>query len=121
MIDGSTLFLFIGASVILTLAPGPDIIFLITQGVSRGRRAGIFTAMGLASGCLVHTTAAALGVSVIFRTSVVAFHGLKVAGVIYLLYLAVKTVRVKSSGPNTECPAIRFCIPKAEPSTGGAS
>jgi len=96
MIDGPTLLLFIGASVLLTLAPGPDIIFLITQGLNRGRRAGFATAMGLASGCLVHTTAAALGVSVIFRTSALAFHGLKIAGVLYLLYLAWKTIGHKS-------------------------
>lgn len=93
MLDHSTLLLFISASVVLTLAPGPDIIFLITQGVTKGRRAGFATAMGLASGCLVHTLGAALGISVIFRTSALAFETLKIAGVIYLLYLAWKTIR----------------------------
>ncbi len=93
MIDISTLLLFVSASVVLTLAPGPDIIFLVAQGVTKGRRAGFATAMGLASGCLVHTLGAALGVSVIFRTSALAFQTLKIAGVIYLLYLAWKTIR----------------------------
>jgi threonine/homoserine/homoserine lactone efflux protein len=97
MIDSSTLLLFLSASVVLTLAPGPDIIFLIAQGVSKGRRAGFSTAMGLASGCLIHTLGAALGVSVIFRTSALAFQGLKIAGVLYLLYLAWKTVRTPAS------------------------
>lgn len=93
MLDLSTLLLFISASVVLTLAPGPDIVFLITQGVTKGRRAGFATAMGLASGCLVHTLGAALGVSVIFRTSALAFQALKIAGVVYLLYLAWKILR----------------------------
>jgi len=97
MPDFSTFLIFTCASVVLTLAPGPDIIFLIAQGVSKGRRAGFSTAMGLASGCLVHTLGAALGVSVIFRTSAVAFQGLKIAGVLYLLYLAWKTVRTPAS------------------------
>lgn len=93
MLDLSTLLLFTSAAVVLTLAPGPDIVFLITQGVTKGRRAGFATAMGLASGCLVHTLGAALGVSVIFRTSALAFQTLKIAGVVYLLYLAWKTLR----------------------------
>ncbi|MCL4695432.1 MAG: LysE family translocator [Candidatus Hydrogenedentes bacterium] len=93
MLDLPTLVLFVSASVVLTLAPGPDIIFLITQGVTKGRRAGFATAMGLASGCLVHTLGAALGVSVVFRTSALAFQTLKIAGVVYLLYLAWKTIR----------------------------
>jgi threonine/homoserine/homoserine lactone efflux protein len=97
MIDSPTLLLFLSASVLLTLAPGPDNIFLITQGVSNGRWAGFSTAMGLASGCLVHTLGAALGVSVIFRTSALAFHALKFVGVFYLLYLAWKTVRASAS------------------------
>ena len=92
-IETSNLLFFMGASLLLIIAPGPDIVFLVTQGVTRGPRAGFATAMGLAAGNLVHTTAAALGVSVIFRASPVAFQGLKLAGVGYLLVLAWKTVR----------------------------
>lgn len=79
-------FLFI--SVALTMAPGPDVIFLVSQGVAGGRRAGLSVALGLSSGLLVHTTLAALGVSVIFRTSPLAFNILKYAGTAYLLWLA---------------------------------
>ena len=92
MFDVSQLSVFLVASFLITLAPGPDIIFLITQSLSNGRKAGIATALGLASGNLIHTLAAALGISVIFRTSPVAFEILKITGVCYLLYLAYRAV-----------------------------
>ena len=100
-IETSNLLFFVSASLLLIVAPGPDIVFLVTQGVTRGPRAGFETAMGLAAGNLVHTTAAALGVSVIFRASPVAFQVLKLAGVAYLLFLAWKAVR-SSTRPTTD-------------------
>jgi threonine/homoserine/homoserine lactone efflux protein len=96
ILEPSALGLFVVASVLLILAPGPDIIFLVSQSVTMGPRAGFLTALGLACGNLVHTLLAALGISVIFRASPVAFQGLKVAGVAYLLYLAWKALRAKA-------------------------
>jgi len=93
MPDPATLSLFITASLLLIVAPEPDILFLVSQGAARGPRAGFVTAMGLAAGNLVHTLAAALGVSVIFQTSAIAFSALKYAGAAYLLYLAWKAAR----------------------------
>jgi len=93
MLDTSTLLIFATASLLLIVAPGPDIVFLVSQGAARGPRAGFVTAMGLAAGNLVHTVGAALGVSVIFQTSAIAFSALKYAGAAYLLYLAWKTAR----------------------------
>lgn len=87
------LLLFCGASLLLILAPGPDLLFLIAQSIARGRAAGVATALGLAAGNLVHTLAAALGASVVFRTSAIAFQSLKVLGVLYLLYLAWRAFR----------------------------
>ena len=78
---------------LLTIAPGPDNIFVVTQGISRGRKAAIVTALGMCSGIVIHTTAAALGISVIFYSSAVAFNLVKYAGAAYLLFLAWKTVR----------------------------
>jgi threonine/homoserine/homoserine lactone efflux protein len=97
MQDTTTLLLFITASLLLIVAPGPDIVFLVSQGAARGPRAGFVTAMGLAAGNLVHTLGAALGVSVIFQTSALAFNALKWVGAAYLLYLAWKTVRSGSA------------------------
>jgi threonine/homoserine/homoserine lactone efflux protein len=93
MIDLGILSLFIPASLLLIIAPGPDILFVVTQGVSSGKRAGFFTALGLAFGNSVHTIAAALGVSIIFKTSVVAFTVFKIAGAAYLFYLAYKAIK----------------------------
>ncbi|MDR3346362.1 MAG: LysE family translocator [Campylobacteraceae bacterium] len=88
MIDIETFWLFLGTSVLLALAPGPDILFVITQGVTRGAKAAASLAFGLSSGVIVHTTLATLGVSIIFKTSQVAFVVLKVLGALYLFYLA---------------------------------
>jgi len=92
----STLLYFLGASVALTLAPGPDNIFVITQGIARGRKPAIVTALGMCSGISVHTTAAAFGISAVFYSSVIAFNAVKFAGAAYLLYLAYKTLRSRS-------------------------
>ena len=93
----STLLYFLGASVALTLAPGPDNIFVITQGIARGRKPAIVTALGMCSGISVHTTAAAFGISAVFYSSVAAFNIVKYAGAAYLLYLAVKTLKERSA------------------------
>ena len=95
----SALLGFLGASVILTVAPGPDNLFVITQGISRGRRAAILTALGMCSGISVHTTAAALGLSAIFYASDAAFQAVKYAGAAYLLFLAFKAIREQARGP----------------------
>lgn len=104
--EPSSLFTFIGASVLLTLAPGPDILFVIGQGIAHGTRAAMLTALGLCSGLLAHTTAAALGVSAVFHTSALAFQSLKLAGAAYLLYLAWKTVRASGEGQADDTPRL---------------
>lgn len=92
----SIMLCFLGASVALTLAPGPDNIFIMAQGIARGRRPAIVTALGMCSGISVHTTAAAFGISALFYSSAVAFNGVKYAGAAYLLYLAFRTLRERS-------------------------
>lgn len=79
---------FIGVSVALTVAPGPDVIFLASQGLAGGPRAGLAVALGLSSGLLVHTTLAALGVSALFAASPAAFNAVKWAGAAYMVWLA---------------------------------
>lgn len=93
MFDLSALLLFIGSSILLILAPGPDVVFTITQGLTNGRKAGFITAMGLCLGNSVHTLAAAFGLSVIFKTSEVAFVLFKTLGALYLFYLAYKAIK----------------------------
>lgn len=92
-----TLLGYLFACMALTISPGPDNIFVITQGLTRGRKAAIITALGMCSGITVHTTAAALGISAIFYSSAAAFNLVKYAGAVYLLYLAWKALRNSSS------------------------
>ena len=88
MLELQTIVMFVTASTLLALAPGPDILFVLTQSMSKGSRSGIVIALGLCSGLIFHTTAVALGVAVIFQTSALAFSLLKFVGAAYLLYLA---------------------------------
>jgi threonine/homoserine/homoserine lactone efflux protein len=91
--DSSQIACFLGASMLLTIAPGPDNIFVVTQGITRGRKAAVITAAGMCSGISVHTAGAALGISAIFYSSALAFNAVKFAGAAYLLFLAWKTLR----------------------------
>jgi threonine/homoserine/homoserine lactone efflux protein len=89
----TTVLYFLGASLALTIAPGPDNTFIVAQGISRGRKAAIITALGMCSGISVHTTAAALGISALLYSSATAFQVLKFAGAAYLLFLAWKSLK----------------------------
>ena len=88
MIPFEVALAFFGTAIVLSLAPGPDNLFVLSQSALYGARAGVCTTLGLASGLVVHTTAVALGVAVLFQTSAVALTLLKMAGAAYLLYLA---------------------------------
>lgn len=96
MIEIQTLLFFMGASALLAISPGPDIIYVISLGITRGTKAAIITTFGLVSGIFVHTTAAALGISVIFQTSILAFNIIKFAGAAYLFYLAFQAFKHRS-------------------------
>jgi threonine/homoserine/homoserine lactone efflux protein len=80
-------------TMLLALSPGPDNIFVLTQSLVNGSKKGIATTAGLISGCIVHTTFLAFGVSVIIATSLTAILVIKIIGATYLLYLAVKVFR----------------------------
>lgn len=84
---------FLLASALLSLAPGPDNIFVLMQSALYGRRAGLMITLGLCSGLLVHTLAVALGVASLFMVSTLAFTVLKFAGAAYLLLLAWQAFR----------------------------
>ena len=88
MMPIDTLAAFFTASILLALAPGPDNIFVLTQSALRGKMAGLLVTLGLCTGLIVHTTAVAFGVAVIFQASALAFTMLKLFGAGYLLYLA---------------------------------
>lgn len=93
---------FTAASILLTLAPGPDILFVAAQSVSNGRKAGIVTALGLCTGVLAHTFAAAVGISALLYNSGLLFQLVKYAGAAYLLYLAWQALREGSGALSLE-------------------
>lgn len=97
MIEPARFALFITVSWALILAPGPDMVYVITRGMTHGRTAGMVSAAGVVCGILVHTLAAALGLTVIFQTSAVAFVIVKYVGTAYLVYLGIKAWRDKSA------------------------
>ena len=95
MIETSQLLFFIFASFLLCLAPGPDNIYVLTQGMTKSKKAAIVTTFGLCSGLIIHTSAAAFGISIIFQTSEFAFNIVKFAGVAYLLYIAFQAFKYR--------------------------
>ncbi|TLP39307.1 LysE family translocator [Arcobacter arenosus] len=96
MLELSNIYLFLIASFLLCLAPGPDNIYVLTQGMTKSKKAAVITTLGLTTGIIVHTTAAAFGISVIFKTSEIAFNIVKYAGVAYLLYLAYQAFKYRN-------------------------
>lgn len=92
-----TYLLFVGASIVLCIVPGPDMIFLLGRTIAQGRKAGIIAALGINTGAYVHLLAAALGISAILATSALAFTLLKWIGAAYLIYLGVRILISKQS------------------------
>lgn len=78
---------------LLTIMPGPDILYVLVQSISNGKKFGIATAFGLVSGITIHTTLVAFGVSAIIKSSEYLFFSIKLFGSFYLLYLAYLTYK----------------------------
>ncbi len=102
MISFETMLIFIPASILLILSPGPDILFVITQGIMSGKKAGFTTALGLAAGNIVHTVLAVFGIAVIFKNSMLAFTIFKIFGACYLVYLSLKILLHFNEGITVE-------------------
>ena len=84
-------WIFVGASVVLVLLPGPDMAYMLGRTVAQGRLAGIVSVFGINAGACVHLIAAVTGLSAILMTSALAFSALKALGAAYLVYLGVQT------------------------------
>lgn len=88
-----TLLPFLGIAILLSLAPGPDNIFVLLLSAMHGTRAGLTVVLGLCTGLLVHTAVVAVGLAALLAASAVAFTALKIAGALYLVYLAWQAFR----------------------------
>ncbi len=95
--DFQTIISFLIASSLLTIMPGPDIIYVLLQSISNGKKYGIITALGLVSGIIVHTTLIALGVSEMVKQSENIYLAIKIFGAFYLFYLAYKVYKAPAS------------------------
>lgn len=88
-----TLISFSLATAVLAISPGPDNIFVLTQSIVNGKKYGLATVLGLMTGCMIHTSLVAFGVSILIRENESLFWGLKLFGAFYLLYLAFQVYK----------------------------
>lgn len=103
--DPATLITFALVALAAVLLPGPDIIFVMSKSVNRGAITGIYAALGIATGLVIHVTLAATGLSAILFASESAFMAVKYLGAAYILYLAYKILTDKSTGYDIIPPA----------------
>ena len=110
MIDPHKFLLFFAAAFVLAITPGAGIFYVLARTLAGGRREGVESSLGTFVGGLFHVTAAALGISAILAASAVAFHTVKYAGAVYLVWLGIRMIRSR----NEEMPE------KTEAPRGGA-
>ncbi|MGY0056533.1 LysE family translocator [Streptomyces sp. LZ34] len=97
--DLSLIAAFVVAAFLLSVAPGPDMLFIVANATAGGRRAGLVAALGMSTGLAVHTLAAALGLSALFRAAPEALEVVRLAGAVFLIYLAVTSWRAGRRTP----------------------
>ena len=88
----SAIALFCLASIALAVVPGPAVTYIVTQSIDKGRRAGLVSALGVASGGLVHVAAAAVGLSALIASSATAFTTVKLVGAAYLIVVGIRRI-----------------------------
>jgi threonine/homoserine/homoserine lactone efflux protein len=92
MIDLRTCVLFLVASLAAIAAPGPDILYVLSRGISGGKRTGSISALGIASGEVLHTVLAVFGLAALLQASAPAFMVVKYVGALYLVYLGIRLI-----------------------------
>lgn len=95
--------LFVAASVVLLLTPGPAVPYIVARSVAQGRAAGLVSVLGIHLGTIVHIAAAAVGISALLMSSALAFAMVKYLGAAYLIWLGVRTLAARDLDP--EAPA----------------
>jgi threonine/homoserine/homoserine lactone efflux protein len=92
MLDSGRLFLFLTAALLLAVAPGPGMLYVLARSLAGGKREGVLSAFGTFLGGMVHVFAAALGISIILAKSAVAFAAVKYVGAAYLCFLGIRMI-----------------------------
>lgn len=107
MIDPHTYLMFIGAALVLVLAPGPDMAYMLARTVAQGRRAGFLAAVGINAGAYIHVFASVAGLTAILAASSVAFTAIKWMGACYLVWIGYRALARKSDALKVEGTAPR--------------
>jgi threonine/homoserine/homoserine lactone efflux protein len=92
MFDSTRFLLFLTAAVLLAIAPGPGMLYVLARSLAGGKREGVLSAFGTFLGGMVHVFAAALGVSIVLAKSAMAFAAVKYVGAAYLCFLGVRMI-----------------------------
>jgi threonine/homoserine/homoserine lactone efflux protein len=92
MPSANAILLFCLAGIALAVVPGPAVTYIVTQSVDKGRRAGVVSALGVASGGLVHVAAATAGLSALIASSAAAFTAVKLVGAVYLIAVGIRRI-----------------------------
>src|SRR4051794_186692 len=100
----ATWLAFVATALVLLVIPGPAVLYIVSQSVEHGRRAGLMATLGVHCGTLVHITAAALGLSAILVSSSIAFGAVRLIGAAYLIYLGVRTLAGRTAPPHAPPP-----------------
>ncbi|MGW8270896.1 MAG: LysE family translocator [Burkholderiales bacterium] len=108
MIELHSFALFVAASVVLIVTPGPDMLLVIARSLAGGPRDGVLVAAGLMGGLLLHTAIVALGLAALLAASEVAFNLVKWAGAAYLAWLGLQIVRHAGDPAVLEAPRRRY-------------
>ncbi|MCL3779575.1 LysE family translocator [Prolixibacteraceae bacterium JC049] len=95
--DYTTLISFLAGAIALTLMPGPDNMYVLVQSLSNGAKSGVILSLGLASGIIIHTSLVAFGVSAFITQNEYTFLFVKIAGAIYMCYLAWMELKAEAS------------------------
>jgi len=103
---------FVAAGLLLNVTPGPDMAYIAARSVAGGFRDGAAATFGITAGCVVHTIAAAAGLSALLATSAAAFEIIKWCGAAYLLYAGIRLIMTSSRARRTDTPQ-RIVAPAA--------
>ncbi|MGZ4241647.1 MAG: LysE family translocator, partial [Actinomycetota bacterium] len=103
----ATIAVFAGTSAIVTLIPGPAVLYIVTRGMDHGRRGGLASALGVNAGIIVHVAAAVLGLSVLLASSAAAFDVVKYAGAAYLIYVGIRRLLDREEVPTADAAPVR--------------
>ena len=93
----TSLLIFVSTAALLLAIPGPAVLYIVGRSIGQGRNAGLVSALGIGVGTLIHTAAAAVGLSALLVSSATAFSVVKYLGAAYLVYLGIQRLRSKES------------------------